>query len=1265
MANADEPQRAAEFGPTLTQLEGVTALLVAAAPDAGSGDDLRRYAVLVDRLGDIAACDGLLGLLDVCLLYGGVLESLIETGASLDDATRKTLAVWPGLVRLYLRKPDLPATGAALVAHLCRPCWGTDMSVDDMEQLADSLATLPPGAGDGPPEPIFGDDPPVGDLPLEDSAMQSGASTGMDLDNSLHASMYFDRTLQSSAAGPAPPAAEPLEVLPLPIDGEVTSLLCSTQFSGAHDAEHAEGGASSLFDETLVNLDAPAQFDDSPLLADPIPLLADPIDEIPAPVQSATDAAPGERTLSSSALELLGVIIDELPEVETALDALTGLATCPGVERELVEEAYANAINVLERVAAAAESIGLAGLTGFCALATANLVTRRDAPDAMDGAQPALWRGFVPALRAYLEAPLDAEPIGALAAFAADARHASPMAGDALDELQTLLGKPDFAALEVQMPARPSVATDEDVSLDVPKDVNPELLDGLLQELPQQTEEFSSAIQRLIRGGSLDDVNIAQRVAHTLKGAGNTVGVRGLAELTHQIEDVLLALAKHEVLPTRALADTMMNAADCLEGMTESLLGIGPAPVDRRQVLQSVLDWANRIDREGPPRDAEAPAQAAQTQAAPTQAALASAGAAPLHAAAADRDERAPADGPGAAPEVAGDSEREAGGAMLRVPARIVDDLLRLVGEAIILSSQLHDGVRRTQLNARMMEDQFEHLRTLGGELERLVDVKDFSTGHAGQRRATGFDALEMDQYSELHTYSRRLIEAALDAREMGRSVIGSLSQLDDMLTTQETLNRDTHEGVLNTRLVPVKSFFPRLQRSARQASRLTAKQVELDLAGGETLMDSEVLGQIVDPLMHLLRNAIDHGIEAPEVRLARGKSEEGRVSLEFLRDGSNILVRCRDDGAGLDFEAIRLAAERRGLLAEGEEASEEDLKNLILRPNFTTRTHATQTSGRGVGLDVVYGRIAELGGALTIRSNAGLGCVFDVRLPVTLLSSHALLVRAGAQTIAITSRGLEQIVHVDDGELRQFGSELVFQVADQVYPAQCLDAVLGIAGPTARAGKLSPYRSVLLVRRNAGLVAVLVESIVASRELVVKTLGAYIPKLRGIVGGTILGDGSVTAVIDVAELLREHVQLDATRTVHGTTPAGETTSLPLAMVVDDSLSARRALAQLLSDSGFKVLTARDGMEAVEALETASPDIMFVDLEMPRMNGIELTMHVRAKPQMAKVPVIMVTSRSTAKHRQQAETAGVNAYITKPFAEEMVLEHTRDLLASA
>ena len=220
-----------------------------------------------------------------------------------------------------------------------------------------------------------------------------------------------------------------------------------------------------------------------------------------------------------------------------------------------------------------------------------------------------------------------------------------------------------------------------------------------------------------------------------------------------------------------------------------------------------------------------------------------------------------------------------------------------------------------------------------------------------------------MDQYNELHTYNRRLVEAALDAREMGRAVIEHLADLKDMLVNQEGLNRENQEAVLHTRMVPVKSVFPRLQRSVRQTCRLTGKQAELYLSGGDTLMDSDILNDMVDPLMHLLRNAVDHGIEDANTRRATGKNPAGNIYLDFLRDGNNILVRCRDDGAGLDFMAIRRTAEQRGLIGSDREISEDDLKRFILRPNFSTRSQATQTSGRGIGLDAVYSSVLNLGG--------------------------------------------------------------------------------------------------------------------------------------------------------------------------------------------------------------------------------------------------------------------------------------------------------------
>jgi chemosensory pili system protein ChpA (sensor histidine kinase/response regulator) len=451
-----------------------------------------------------------------------------------------------------------------------------------------------------------------------------------------------------------------------------------------------------------------------------------------------------------------------------------------------------------------------------------------------------------------------------------------------------------------------------------------------------------------------------------------------------------------------------------------------------------------------------------------------------------------------------------------------------------------------------------------------------------------------------------------------------------------------------------------RLQRSVRQTCRLTGKQTQLHVGGADTLMDGEVLNELIDPLMHVLRNAVDHGIESPAQRSAAGKPEEGNIWLDFTREGNNILVRCRDDGAGFDFAAIRSAAERRGLLEPGQAASEEELKNLVLMPNFSTRSEVTQTSGRGVGLDVVYSHVLGHGGSVALKSATGQGSTTELRLPVSLISTHALLVRLRGRTIAVADRGIEQILHAADGKERKLGDQITFQVGEQLYPLKQLGEILGLA-PDPRSSQRSAM-PVLLVRDRTGITAVAVQEVTAGTDLVVKEFGRYVPRLPGIVGATILGDGAVTPVLDLPELMsgaRRPASQAASSTAADAMP--EAPRLPLALVVDDSLSARRALAQVMAEAGYEVREARDGLEAVEIAQGRRPDVVLADMEMPRMNGIELTAHLRARPETADLPVIMVTSRSTAKHRQQAEAAGVNVYLTKPFLDDQLLDHVATL----
>ena len=1086
--------------------------------------------------------------------------------------------------------------------------------------------------------------------------------------------------------------------------------------SAAADAVHnhaekieAEPALDDIFDalddaslgdaigEDAVNLDGFLLTEDAPTnINDDVPAADEPVDVEPSgklasmqsPVSGSQDAskaaavageagdnagfarqsstqkpAPADKKLSRAAMRIVEVLLAELPNVEVELAICSGLDQSNIIDSKVDGEARQRCTEVLERFGSAADSVGFVGLAKIIDIACERVRSVAQIESQPD-TQVRLLAQFAEVVRAYFNAPHTSEAAQSLIDWAVNDGWVSPARIDDPEALLSLLANPDLSAVDEDASVRQQRANLEDISLAVPADVNSDLLDGLLQELPLQCEEFSAAIERLMHGtGEHEDILVAQRIAHTIKGSGNTVGIRGLATLTHNIEDILLVLAQEKRLPSQPLADMLMNAADRLEAMTESLLGMGPPPEDAMEVLQCVLDWANMIDREGLPTDDATPQSLPDFVHAPLVGPLLSIpvpsedveNAVPVPANEASRsvaEDRKLNEARESELENKVDTELEA---LLRVPARLIDELLTSAGESIILTGQLRDRVRRAVADLSAMSVQFERQQQLGGDLEKLIDIKDFSRLQA--QNDVRFDALEMDQYNELHSVVRQLVESATDAREMGHALVDHLSSLDEMLINQEDLNRDTQDTVLHTRMVSVKSVFARLQRAVRQTCRATAKQVELHLSGGETPMDSDALIRIVDPLMHLLRNAIDHGIENAETRLRNGKAATGNVYLDFQRKGNDIVIKCRDDGAGLNYDAIRHAAEKSGLI--GPDVSLDALKQIILRANFSTRAQASQVSGRGIGLDAVHTSVLALGGTMTVESESGHGCDFELRLPFNLIASHALLVRAGPNVVALASRGVKQIVHGSEGEMQRFGDKTVFQVGDDVYPATTLEAVIGDKDERRDGERRS--RPVVLAHTDEGVTAVSVHSVIGSRDLVVKSLGKLLPKFRGVVGATILGDGHVSPVIDLPDILSNR---DAGAGVDGAiaTDSPIDSNSGFVLVVDDSLSARRALVQFMQDSGYRVRTARDGLEATKLLEGARPDLVLADLEMPRMNGIELTVHLRATAETADVPVIMITSRSTTKHREQAQSAGVNAYFTKPYSENMLIETVRGLI---
>ncbi len=936
---------------------------------------------------------------------------------------------------------------------------------------------------------------------------------------------------------------------------------------------------------------------------------------------------------------MLRILEEELRPLEAEFDAAVAGAT-EGTDDERLA-GLAELLDFLDRIKITVESVGLGALASLLSQLSWQLVSL---PAGVTGRHRELLQLVPPRIAAYLAAPHDGTACSAVAALLGDRAWPAPAGGEALAAWEEALARVEIAeATAALTPARPTRATAEDVSLEIPAEVNAELLDGLLQELPIQVAALTSALANITGGkGTMKDAEQAMRAAHTLKGAANTVGIPGIANLTHHLEDILVALIEAERQPQGPLAGVLTDAGDCLEAMGEFLQGLGPAPGDAQSVLQAVLDWANRIDTEGLTAlaaTAPAPAgpQAGQEEAEQAPAAVA--------------EERRPQPSP----------EHS-----VRVPAPLIDELLSLAGETLTSNSQLQEHLRSTVIQNEALHRQHQLIHRLLGELENLVDIR----GTASQQQASrqqavqgdSFDALEFEHYNELQTISRQLMEAATDAREMSLQTEEQLSALEEVLGEQQRLQMANQHALLRTRMMPVSAVVARLQRSVRQTGRLLDKAVRFTVKGEHTNIDTHVLNDLMDPLMHMLRNAVDHGIERPEVRAAAGKPAEGHIELSFAREGNTLAVRCRDDGAGLDYEAIRRIAESRGMIVPGHVHSNDELARLILMPGFSTREETSQVSGRGVGMDVVYSRVQQMKGMLTLHSQKGQGLAVELRLPATLLSTHALIIRQREKRLAVSTRGIEDIRYVARENIIEIGARQFVRDGEKIYGLIRLEQVLSM--PHDRRAKDRHGHPVLLVRLEDGSErAVLVQEILESREVVMKKFSRFVPQVDGIIGAAILGNGEVAPVIDLFDLLHAPLKkLLAAQPAQAEGVAPPPERRPRrALVVDDSLSARRAVVQVLKDEGYEIRTANDGLEAVAILEKWVPDIIISDMEMPRMNGLELTSNVRHDEQTKDVPVIMITSRSTAKHRQMSAAAGVSVHMVKPFSDDELVRQVAKL----
>lgn len=462
----------------------------------------------------------------------------------------------------------------------------------------------------------------------------------------------------------------------------------------------------------------------------------------------------------------------------------------------------------------------------------------------------------------------------------------------------------------------------------------------------------------------------------------------------------------------------------------------------------------------------------------------------------------------------------------------------------------------------------------------------------------------------------------------------------------------------MRTRMVPFERHVPRLTRLVRQVAAESNKRAELAVEGASGELDRQVLDKMLPPFEHMMRNAVVHGLESPQERQAAGKPAAGRITIRLQREGAEMVIDVADDGAGLNVDAIRGKAFEQGILKPDSKVSDDEIMQLILTPGFSTAGKVTQSAGRGVGMDVVANEVKKLGGSLQISSVTGQGTNFTVRLPFTLAITQALIVRIGDEVYALPLPTVEGVVRIARAELETLlsQSEPSYEYGEETYRFRHLGMYLG--GQSAKLPEDDSFVPIILVRAGEHSAALMTDEMIASQEIVVKSVGPQLAGIPGISGATILGDGRIVLILDINALVRKGAPVVELKDAAPT----PTDSRPLVMVVDDSITVRRVTERLLQRNGMRVITAKDGLDAISVLQEQKPDIILLDIEMPRMDGYEFATHVRNDARFSALPIIMITSRVGDKHRARAIEIGVNDYLGKPFQDTQLLEAIKRLL---
>jgi len=807
-------------------------------------------------------------------------------------------------------------------------------------------------------------------------------------------------------------------------------------------------------------------------------------------------------------------------------------------------------------------------------------------------------------------------------------------------------------------------------------EVPAEILEFFQPEAEEHLQIVSDCLLSLEANHSPEEINKLFRAIHTVKGSAAQVGLKRLGGIAHRVEDLIGRLREGEIDPLPQVIDLCLESVDVLKKTLHKQWG---NEAEMRTGVDSLL---NRI-AEVAPMDAEDAPVAAEAATANDSA-----------------ESETAASAQSATPKTGKAANAAAAAKSVRISLSRLDRMMNTVGELVI---------NRTRMLGRVTE--LERLRdTLGFSKERLQGkVAEFQEKYEFNRinstrgplsqsttptpqmltnAAAGdtsfwseFSELEMDRYDDVNILSRSMTEISADVNEVLSQMGGFIGRVEGDIDEFTKLAHHLQDEITAARMVPIGTLYSRLSRAVRDAAKSTGKQVELDLSGSETELDNNIIQQISDPLVHLVRNSVAHGIELPEGRRDAGKSDIGRVTLRAYHRGNHIYIEVEDDGRGIDYDRVKQSAVDRGLVSQETASSltERELREMLFHPGFSTAPLKTELAGRGVGLDVVRANLNSLNGEIEIQSTAGAGTKFILKVPLTLIISPALFVRCGAANFALPLAVVEEIRRLRADEIEDIGGKLLTKVRDVVTEVIRLDSYLGL--PPLE--PINGYFRMVVANADNRQVGIVVEEVLGKDEIVIKSLGEYLRRVKLFPGTTIAPDGSLILLLDLNRMIatepgeRKSIQASASaaRIFAPGSAAIAKGSIPtdaidrvhherVVVVADDSISVRKFVGRMLEKNGYRVILASDGLEAAELITQHGCHLVITDLEMPRMTGYELMAQLRQSPATRRIPVMVVTSRAGAKHRDRAMKEGAVAFLTKPVQEDQLTEAVEQLIGT-